>query len=126
MTGDDEILYPVAVDPFIPPAGWTMHTIGAFETRMSVCAQQARRMPEDAVYLLPAIEKLPLWAHVVPALTEYSLMSIERITGCIDHRYFEEYAPKLRLEPWGIPSSETIHYPWNQVVRPTASASNSG
>lgn len=111
----DVIPHPRSVDPFIPPEGWVMHTIPAFEIRMSVCAQQAQRMPEDAVYLLPAIEKLPRWVRVVPALTEYSLMSIERITGCIDDAYFQEHVKKLQLEPWGIPSTDTIHYPWNQL-----------
>lgn len=110
------IRYPLSVDPFVPPEGWTMHTIRAFETRMSVCAQQARRMPEDAVYLLPAIGKLPRWADVVPALTEYSLMSIERITGCIDDAYFQKYVKELVLEPWGVPASDTFHYPWNQIA----------
>ncbi|MET9360450.1 hypothetical protein ABZX93_06030 [Streptomyces sp. NPDC006632] len=114
MTGDEAIPHPLSVDPFVPPAGWVMHRIAAFESRMSVCAQQARRMPKDAVYLLPAIDKLARWAHAVPALTEYCLMSIERITGVIDFAYFEEHAPKLKPEPWGIPASDTFHYPWNQ------------
>lgn len=92
-----------------------MHVIPGFETRLSVCAQQARQMPEDAVYLLPAIQTLPRWAGVVPALTEYSLMSIERITGCIDDAYFQQYVNNLVLEPWGVPASDTFHYPWNQL-----------
>ncbi|MFE7114933.1 hypothetical protein ACFU99_05845 [Streptomyces sp. NPDC057654] len=106
--------HPSSVDPFIPPEGWPLHTIGAFETRLSICAQQARRMPDDAVYLLPAIEKLPRWAHALPATTEYCLMSIERITGCIDGAYFQEHTSKLTLEPWGVPCTENYacHYPW--------------
>ncbi|UXX93938.1 hypothetical protein N7U49_21250 [Streptomyces sp. AD2-2] len=107
-------LHPFSVDPFVPPAGWTMHTILAFESRVSVCLQQARQMPKDEVYLRPAIEKLSQWVHVLPASTEYCLMSIERITGVIDFRYFEEHAPKLKLEPWGVPCTEnyTRRYPW--------------
>lgn len=107
---------PLSVDPFVPPPGWTMHTIRAFETRLSVCKQQARRMPKDAVYLLPAIEKLPRWAHIAPATTEYSLMSIERITGCIDREYFEKHAPKLVIEPWAVPCGKNLaRYPWFEV-----------
>ncbi|MFE5853159.1 hypothetical protein ACFQ61_08055 [Streptomyces sp. NPDC056500] len=111
----EAIPHPLSIDPFIPPIDWKLHTIRAFETRLSVCAQEARRMPMDAVYLLPAIEKLPRWAHAVPAVTEFSLMSIERITGCIDSAYFEKYASRLRIEPWGVPAMDTLHYPWNQL-----------
>ncbi|MFV0135567.1 hypothetical protein ACLGIH_20485 [Streptomyces sp. HMX87] len=113
---DDPIPHPLSVDPFVPPPGWTMHAIRAFETRLSVCKQQARKMPEDACYLLPAIEKLSRWVHAVPAVTEYSLMSIERITGCINDEYFQQYAKELVIEPWGIPAVDTYHYPWNQIT----------
>ncbi|MEU0942388.1 hypothetical protein ABZ379_06265 [Streptomyces canus] len=107
-------LHPASIDPFVPPTGWKMHTIGAFESRRSVAAQEARRMPEDAVYLMPAIEKLPQWAHVLPAWTEYCLMSIERITGVIDFTYFEEPAGRLRVEPWGTycEHAPLCYYPW--------------
>ncbi|MEV5264756.1 hypothetical protein [Streptomyces werraensis] len=112
---DDPIPHPLSIDPFIPPPGWKMHTIHAFESRLSVCIQEARRMPKDAVYLLPAIEKLPRWVHAVPAGTEYSLMSIERITGVIDDAYFQKHVKELRIEPWGITASDTAHYPWNRI-----------
>ncbi|MFK0154102.1 hypothetical protein ACIQVK_18775 [Streptomyces sp. NPDC090493] len=107
-------LHPLAVDPFVPPEGWTMHKIAAFDTRMSVAAQEARRMPKDAVYLLPAIEKLPRWAHVLPAWTEYCLMSIEKITGVIQDAYFQEHAGKLKVEPWGSYCNHAplCFYPW--------------
>ncbi|MFD4949554.1 hypothetical protein ACFWNT_45510 [Streptomyces sp. NPDC058409] len=91
-------LHPLSIDQFLPPPGWRMHTIRAFESRGSVCAQQARRIPKDAVYLMPAIKKLPRRAHAVPALTEYSLMSIEQITGCIGDAYFQKYVKEIVLE----------------------------
>lgn len=112
----EEDQHPLSIDPFIPPPGWKMHVIRAFETRLSVCAQQARKMPKDIVYLLPAIEKLPQRAHVMPATTEYCLMSIERITGCIDDAYFQRHAKELILEPWAVPTGENIiRYPWFEL-----------
>ncbi|NIY68107.1 hypothetical protein [Streptomyces malaysiensis] len=109
-------LQPLSIDPFIPPSGWTMHQIPSFETRLSVCAQEARRMPKDAVYLLPAIEKLPRWAHILPATTEYYLRSIERVTGVIDDAYFQKYVKELDLEPWGAPTGENmVRYPWFEI-----------
>lgn len=111
-------LHPYSVEPFVPPADWTMHTILAFESRVSVCLQQARRLPKDEVYLRPAIEKLPQWVHVIPASTEHCLMSIERITGVIDDGYFQKYVKELQLEPWGIPCARNYarRYPWFEYL----------
>lgn len=96
------------------PPDWKLHHIHAMETRLSVCAQQARLyMPEDTCWLLPAIEKVPRDALIMPASAEHTLLTLEKITGCIDDAYYQKYTKELQLEPWSIPDAENFaRFPW--------------